>query len=308
MITAGIILLVAVIIILGSNFLVNYSLCPRKYTTEEGEKYVRERFETINPWMDRIQSSGELKDTFIVAPDGVKLHAFYAKSAIPTKKTAVIVHGYTDQALTMFHIAYLYHNDLNFNILVPDLRYAGLSGGDAIQMGWKDRLDVEQWIEKAPELFGEDLNIVVHGISMGAATTMMLSGDKLPENVKCFVEDCGYTSAWDQFAKELKGRFYLPSFPLLNLADCICNHRYGWSFKEASSVNQVAKCSLPMYFIHGDEDDYVPTWMVYEVYKSKPEPKEIWITEGVGHARSYDIYPEEYTRRVKEFTDKYLED
>ena len=163
-----------------------------------------------------------------------------------------------------------------------------------------------QWIDTAPALFGDSLKAVVHGISMGAATTMMVSGEKTPEYITCFVEDCGYTSVWDQFSKELKGLFGLPPFPLLYTASWICQLQNGWNFQEASALAQVARCTKPMLFIHGDNDDFVPTWMVHKVYAAKPSPKEIWITEGVDHAHSYKLYPDEYTEKVKAFTDKYV--
>ena len=133
----------------------------------------------------------------------------------PSRRTAVIVHGYTDNAIRIFQIGYLYNHSLDYNVLIPDLRYSGLSEGEDFQMGWLDRKDVIQWIDTAPALFGDSLQMVVHGISMGAATTMMVSGEKLPAYVDCFVEDCGYTSVWDQFKKELKEQFHLPAFPLL---------------------------------------------------------------------------------------------
>ena len=116
----------------------------------------------------------------------------------------------------MLMIGYLYHRNLNYNILLPDLQSHGLSEGRAIQMGWKDRLDVMRWMDVANSIFGGKTEMVVHGISMGAATTMMISGEQSAPYVKCFVEDCGYTSVWDEFKQELKSKFNLPSFPLMN--------------------------------------------------------------------------------------------
>ena len=199
-------------------------------------------------------------------------------------------------------------HDLGFNILLPDLYYHGESQGRAIRMGWKDRLDVLQWMEVANGIFGGATRMVVHGISMGAATTMMVSGEEQQPYVKCFVEDCGYTSVWDQFAKELKGQFSLPAFPLLNVASGLCEVKYGWSFREASALKQVAKCDRPMLFIHGDADDYVPTWMVYPLYEAKPGEKELWVVPGAAHALSYRDNRAEYTRRVGEFVGRYIPD
>ena len=153
-------------------------------------------------------------------------------SSRPTAKTAVIVHGYTDNAIRMMMIGYLYNKKLDFNILLPDLRDTGLSDGNAIQMGWLDRKDVTQWMEVANRIYGDSTSMVVHGISMGAATTMMVSGEPQPDYVKCFVEDCGYTSVWDQFSKELKAQFGLPQFPLMYTADWLCQLEYGWGSKK----------------------------------------------------------------------------
>lgn len=218
----------------------------------------------------------------------------------------MIVHGYTDNAVRMLMIGYLYNHDLGCNILLPDLYYHGQSEGRAIRMGWKDRLDVLRWMEIANDIFGGDTRMVVHGISMGAATTMMVSGEEQRPYVKCFVEDCGYTSVRDQFAKELKEQFGLPAFPLLDVAGWLCDLKYGWNFREASSLKQVAKCRLPMLFIHGDADGYVPTRMVYPLYEAKPGEKELWVVPGAAHAVSYRDNREEYTRRVKAFVEKYI--
>ena len=134
----------------------------------------------------------------------------------------------------------------------------------------------------------------------------MVSGEPQPGYVKCFVEDFGYTNVWDQFSKELKAQFGLPRFPLMYIADRLCRMEYGWGFKEASALKQVARCHLPMFFIHGDKDDYVPTRMVYKLYEAKPEPKELWIVPGADHAHSYLIHTKEYTERVREFTNRYI--
>lgn len=298
-----------IIILLGaSQYMLDYSLRPenRGKDLTGSRKYMLEKYPHLKPWMDSLEQAKALKDTFIYASDNVKLHAYYVASARPTAKTAVIVHGYTDNAIRMMMIGHLYNKELGFNILLPDLRYTGLSEGHAIQMGWLDRNDVMLWMETAHRMYGDSTRMVVHGISMGAATTMMVAGEKQPDYVKCFIEDCGYTSVWEQFAKELKEQFHLPRFPLMYTADWLCRLEYGWGFKEASAQKQVAKCHLPMLFIHGDKDDYVPTWMVYKLYEAKPQPKELWITSEAGHAHSYLLHTEAYTEKVKAFTDKYI--
>ena len=216
----------------------------------------------------------------------------------------MVVHGYTDNHYVFLYLVRMYRDQLNYNVMVPDLQYHGESEGDAVQMGWFDRYDVEMWTEKAHEIFKNDFT-VVHGVSMGAATVMMMSGDNLPDYVKAFVEDCGYSSVWDQFASNLNDTFHLPPFPILNSANIVCKKRYGWDFKEASSVNQLAKSYVPMLFIHGDADDFVPFEHLQKNYDAKTAGyKEMWVAEGAVHANAYAKYPEEYTRRVSEFLKK----
>ena len=174
-------------------------------------------------------------------------------------------------------------------------------------MGWLDRLDVMRWMDVADSIFG-GTQMVVHGISMGAATTMMVSGEEQRPFVRCFVEDCGYTSVWDEFEHELRGRFGLPAFPLLHVADWLCGVEHGWTFREASAVEQVKKCRLPMLFIHGAADDFVPTWMVYELFEAKPQPKEIWVVPGAAHAVSYRDNRDQYVWRVRNFVSRHIKE
>lgn len=293
----------------GANYLVNFALTPQNNKGRDiagSYEYMFREYPYIKPWADSLRANHLLRDTTIVDHNGDRMHACYAFADSTTNRTAVIVHGYTDNAIRMFMIGYLYNHSLNYNILLPDLYGHGDSEGDHIQMGYKDRINVLRWMEIANEIFGGKTQMVVHGISMGAATTMEVSGEKQADYVKCFVEDCGYTSAWDEFANELKEMYGMPKFPLLYAASFVCDLKYGWSFKDSSPLKQVAKCHLPMLFIHGDNDTFVPTSMVYPLYEAKPEPKELWIVPGATHAMSYRDYPEKYTEKVKNFTDKYI--
>ena len=142
---------------------------------------------------------------------------------------------------------------------------------------------------------------------MGGAATMMVSGENLPDNVKCFIEDCGYTSAWDEFSYQLKKIYSLPSFPIMNSVNLLVNLRAGYDLKEASAFNQVQKCRKPMLFIHGDKDTFVPFNMAEKLYavSSCPE-KELFITRNAGHAESFKMYEDIYWQKVFEFAGKYI--
>ncbi len=279
--------------------------------TPDNENYSVEReftkFKRDYPWAaqwgDSIRSTGALRDTVIANADGLKMHGWYLAAAKDKANTAVIVHGYTANPFYILMIGYLYNHDMGWNILLPDLPAHGQSEGDYIQMGWYDRHAVSQWIDVAHNIFRSD-TMVVHGISMGAATTMCVAGDPTPDYVRAFVADCGYTSVWDQYKKELAERYGLPAFPILHIASLLCRWHHGWSFTEASPINQVKKCTKPMLFIHGGNDTYVPTSMVYPLYEAHPAIDSLWIAPGSAHAESYKDHPDEYTRTVKDFIDK----
>ena len=298
-----------VAVLLGmSYYMIEFSLSHDRsnWKPEHTWDFMYEHYPWANEWLDSIRQNNLLADTFVLSEDGRKLHAYYLPCLIDSTsgtRTAVLIHGYKNNALGMLHLGYMYHHDLHCNILLPDLHAHGLSEGEYIRMGWLDRLDVLRWCQIADSLF--QVPIVVHGISMGAATTMMLSGeDNLPQSITHFVEDCGYTSVWDEFKGELKAQFSLPEFPLMYTSSLMCKILQGWGFSEASSLNQVSRATKPMLFIHGDADRFVPFEMVHSLYEAHPGDKQIWLPEGVTHAVSYDVYPEEYTQRVKAFLEK----
>ena len=287
------------------NYMCNYALLPEEHGNDfAGDRAKTEsRYPGVINWYDSLHQAGVFRDTTLIGEGGYKLHAVFAPAANPAKAqgTAVVVHGYTDNHICFLNLVRMYRDDLNYNVMVPDLHYHGESEGRAVQMGWLDRLDVRRFGDMAHEIWGDDF-MVVHGVSMGAATTMMLSGDDLPEYYRAFVEDCGYSSVWDQFAHNLKDSFHLPPFPVLNSASAVCKRKYGWGFKEASSVDQLAKCERPMLFIHGDKDDFVPFEHLQKNYDAKVKGyKEMWVAPGSEHAMAYKDHPVEYTQHVRDF-------
>lgn len=260
----------------------------------------------IRPWIDSLKGAGALRDTFVFMPSGERHHAVCVRAAQSSNKVAVLVHGYKDNCMGMIHIGYVYGR-LGFNLLLPDLHAHGKSEGDAIQMGWEDRKDVMRWMAVADSLFRDSAatsRMMVHGVSMGAATAMCISGEALPPYVRGFVEDCGYTSVWEEFKAEMKTRFGLPAFPLLHTTSLLCKLRFGWSFQEASPLRQIERCELPMLFIHGDADTYVPFSMLKSLYDAKQGAKELYVASHSAHALSYRDHPQEYAGRVAAFARK----
>lgn len=293
--------LIVCVIAGGALYLLQYSLNPAGRAERDAGSmaFLDEYYPGTSEWIDSMSRAGALRDTFIVNR-GTKLHAYYAQHP-QAKGTALLAHGYTDNALRMMMLGKLYYDTLQFNILVPDHARHGMSDGEAIQMGWYDRLNFERWISIADSLWAP-APIYLHGISMGGATVMMCSGDALPARVCGIIDDCGYTSVWDEFSGEIKNQFGLPVHPLMDVASWFCQLKYGWNFREASALAQVEHSTLPMLFIHGDADTFVPTAMVYQLYEAKKQGhRQLWIAPGTAHALAYHDYPQEYRRQLEAF-------
>lgn len=308
---AGIVTLVVVVALLGfaGNFLFDFALNPQApYTMKmmqdskndkEGEQPDAEDTEA-RAWFKENRESSSL-----TADDGTELAAWYFAASENTHDYAVCLHGYTNEPIGMARYAKRFH-DRGMNVLAPAARAHERSGGDYIGMGWPERLDVVAWIERIVQADPE-ARILVFGESMGAATAMNVAGESLPANVKCIIEDCGYTSVWDEFSLQLKDVFGLPSFPLLDVANLVCNVRAGYDFHKASSEEQLKHATVPMLFIHGDQDTFVPYDMLDQNYDAcASKVKQKLTIHGATHAKSAQVDPELYWNTVNDFLDEYF--
>jgi len=308
------ILIVAIIIcgiaIYFGYFMLNAAIHPEMdYRHQLDSTYFRvyNRYPELKIWHDSLVSKGNLRDTFLIAEDGTKRHGLILQHDSLSKGSSLVLHGYNDNAAVMMRYYYLQYQILGRNVIVPEHFNHGDSQGDHIRFGWLDRLDIKNlWIPLAHNLWPDE-DIIVHGLSMGGAITMFTSGEEFADSlrVKAFIEDCGYSSIWEQLAYQMKSQYGFSSFPLLDIANYFCEFLNGWNFNDGDAVKQVAKCKKPMLFIHGDEDDFVPTGMVYKCYEAKTQGyKELWIVPGAKHARSIHENWDEYCQRCEEFIDR----
>lgn len=237
---------------------------------------------------------------------GQKLRAYYYEHSLDTHKYIILVHGYGNSAAMasrMYDAPEMCAR--GYNILLPDLLAHGSSEGEFVSMSYKDKYTVLAWIKFILQI-DPDASIALMGVSMGAATVMVTSGEDLPDNVKCIVEDCGFTNAYEQFAYVIKSK-HLPAFPFVNLLELFARLRTGVSFKrDCSPIDCVAKCKKPMFFVHGAEDDFVPTYMVHPLYDACKTEKEKLIIPDATHARSNRFHPELYWPAVWGFIEKYI--
>lgn len=244
------------------------------------------------------------KETLWMTNQGLKQDAWYVPAETATNKTVIVVHGFTNDKEDMKPYAWMFH-ELGYNVLMPDNMSHGDSEGQIIGYGWNDRLNVIKWAEMLVEQ-NSDSEITLFGVSMGAATVMMASGEEsLPDQVVNIIEDCGYSSIWDELKYQAKEMYNLPAFPILYEVSAISKIRAGFSYGQASSVNQLKNNTRPVLFIHGSDDTFVPTSMVYKNYQATQGEKELYIVKGAGHAKSFETDPQAYIEKISTFLKKY---
>jgi len=249
-------------------------------------------------------------DIETVSHDGLKLYARYvpADRKIDKNITVHLVHGFRGEPAGDFCGTIQYYHNLGFNVSLPDDRAHRKSEGKYLGFGWLDRLDTVAWCKKLVEMNGEDSIIILHGVSMGAATVMMASGEAdLPAQVKAIIEDCGYTSVLDILDHTIPVQAPILKKPLLRIASALSKAKNGFRLEEASSLEQLKKNTRPMLFIHGDADDFVPFRMVHENFNACMAKKDIFITNGVTHARSHSHDIDMYCRKIGSFLRENIE-
>jgi fermentation-respiration switch protein FrsA (DUF1100 family) len=316
-IIAAVLIIVVAVTGLVGNYLVDYAIgrsgdggnrtvsLEVDETADDTEKLIASNKIIQQNLTDEFLENTPSETVSVTSDDGLKLNGEYYENS-GSHKWVIAIHGYRSNHTRVAHFSQRYYAE-GYQVLAPDLRACGDSEGEYVGMGWPDRLDILKWIDWILEQDSE-AEIVLHGVSMGAATVMMTAGENTPDAVKAFVEDCGYTSVWDIFSSELKLRFNLPEFPVLYSANVMAKLKAGYRFGEASAIEQVKKCDKPMLFIHGTLDDFVPFYMQDVLYEAKPgdNKKEI-IAEGAGHGEACYVLGNEYWNEVFEFLSSYIE-
>lgn len=233
------------------------------------------------------------EDVWITSDDGLKLHGTFFPNG-ENKRIVLCFHGYTSEGMKDYIALSDYYLRRGFAMLLADERAHGLSEGNYIGFGCLDRKDALRWLEWIIGTCGEDVQIILHGTSMGAATVLMTSGLKLPDQVKGIVSDCGFTSPKEVFTHVLHSMYHLPAFPIIPIANAMNRKLAGYGMDECNAAREVKKSTTPTLFIHGSADTFVPCRMCEKLYENCGAKKWKLIIEGAAHAESYYKDTERY--------------
>lgn len=245
----------------------------------------------------------EREELYLWSPNGYNLHGFFFPNG-DSKRFIIICHGFKCSLITSIKYMDMFYKR-GFNIVVFDNRYHGFSGGMDVSFGYYEKYDLKLWTDWIISRFGEDAIIGLHGESMGGGT--VLQNIAIDNRIRFCIADCAFSDMTELMKHQLKRRYKYDwlSF-LMPLVSITTKIRSGWSFSQVSPIDNLKAIDIPVMFIHGEEDDYVPTHMSIDMFNAKKSNREIYIAPNAAHAEAYLNNREEYEKKVEEFLCKTL--
>ena len=242
-------------------------------------------------------------ELFTEAYDGLKLHALLLRQYPEDHRWFVPVHGYLSSSLDMLGYIYEAHRR-GYNVLAPDLRACGLSEGKYTGLGWPEHYDLVTWISKIIQI-DPQAEIMLLGASLGGTVVMNTIGDYLPANVKCAVDDSGFSDLREVLLYHiekltgLNGEYIMPGLDLL------VRQNLHYAMQEVSTKRQLKQSRIPLMIIHGENDTIVPVRMGYDCYYATNAPKELWVVPECGHVQASG--QPEYFEKIFAFADRHMD-
>lgn len=262
-----------------------------------------------NLFDEALYNSASKEDITLKSFDGLNLTSTLIMNENPTNKFIVLVHG-----VSICYVGSLKYFDIfyknGFNVLIVNQRRHGKSEGKYSTYGFYEKYDVNMWIEYLKSRFGNDIILGLHGESMGAGTVMETI--PLNDSIKFVIEDCGYSNFHEligfQITHAYKNRLVRKILrPSLIFANFFMKTKAKFSMKKIVPIDIVSSTSLPMMFIHGKEDYFVPWYMAVDLYKAKTKGyKELYLVEGAKHAEALEVNKILYEKKIMTFIEKAL--
>ena len=282
-----------VILLVTSLYLSGAVVHPKTHSPDETYRYELEN--------GRIKeeefSSLEKEEVYIESPYGYKIYGLFFPVK-DSKKAVIICHGITWTLYGCVKYAGMFLKR-GFNVLIYDHRYHGRTGDKNTTFGFYEKNDLKTVVDWLYNRLGEDCKIGTMGESLGAATVLQHSA--IDPRLSFCIADCPYSDILKLFKIRMKNDFHFPAFPVLQLAVFFARLRTGARFSDISPVRDIEKCTCPVFFIHGENDMYIPKEMSIEMYKRKKGYKKLYIAPNSEHVESYWNNREEYDKLVGDF-------
>lgn len=264
-----------------------------------GAAKLQEYLETLEEGREKLLNS-RYEDVEITGSDGIRLKGHW-KTCEKPKRVIIAMHGWRSSWAKDFGTIDSFWQENGCSVLYAEQRAQGESEGNYMGFGLLERYDCLEWIRWVNERTGGKLPVYLAGVSMGASTVLMAAGLDLPENVKGIISDCGFTSPYAVWKHVVEKNLHLSYRMHRSQIIRRCRKRIQMGDREYSTVEALKSSHIPVLFVHGSDDRFVPVEMTYENYKACQAPKMLLIVPGAGHGMSYYTEPEKYERAFKEF-------
>lgn len=305
MIIALLIVLILVLLLLAAGYVLFFLGCVRLPGEADPD-----RSKLLKPIKDEIKAGAQWfreqdpERVQITSDDGLRLVGYFLP-ARDAKGTLLLLHGYRGGPLCDFGYSIRDYHDLGWNILAVCQRSHGESEGRYITFGVKERFDARDWTLYLADRFGPEHNVAMVGISMGSATALMSLGTDLPENVRCVVADCGFTSPYEECVHVFKTRLHLPIHPLFDIAAAFTKLFAGFDMDEYSTVTALENNRRPVLFVHGEKDALVPIRFTVDNYAACTAEKRLLTVPDAPHGMSYVYARETCQAALRDFLNTY---
>ena len=241
----------------------------------------------------------------VTGADGLRLFARFCRSG-DSEKTAVLIHGHQSDGIRGYCDIGQRYLRKGWNILIPDNRACGKSCGDWTTFGILESRDTLLWLAELNRRYPGQA-VILHGTSLGGATVCTMSGMKLPDNIYAIVSDCAFSDMKAELAHMLRAYARIPCPLLLSGLEREFRRNTGYLFQDSTVLKSVANATVPMLFIHGKEDRYVPVAHCDALYSSCSSPVRMrLIVDGAGHSASALLNPDLYNKTLFDFLDRCL--
>lgn len=255
----------------------------------------KEVFKESLEYLDGLKSERVYTKSF----DGLRLAASYYNNN-NSDTTILLFHGYRSDGRFDFACAVKYYIEMGLNVLVVDQRANGESEGRLITFGIKERRDAVAWTEFINREYAPK-NIFLSGVSMGATTVMMAANLELPDNVKGIIADCGFTAAPDIIKKVALQAFKINAAPILPVLNLMCKIFGSFSLYETTTIKALSESDIPIFFIHGKKDGFVPCKMTEQSHQAARAEKHICLVEDADHGISFLVDTENIQKQITQF-------
>lgn len=241
----------------------------------------------------------------ITTADGLKLYGDFYENKQKTDKTIICVHGYHSSGKMGYPLVCLKYLDEGFNVLLTNNRASGPSEGEIFTFGVMESKDNVLWVKAITKRYPNG-DIIVQGNSLGAASVCMMANKDLPKNVKLLVSDCSYSSIRKEFTYTMKHLMHIPTWPALNIINREFIKNIGQSIDEEYPLKSVSAAKVPMFFVHGEEDRYIPYSNMLDLYAACTSKKAKLLVPNAGHAASFMYGKDDYFNAILNFASHFM--